>query len=407
MAEVYLGQHTSLERAVAVKILHSHVAENEALIQRFRSEAQSVSQLRHPNILQVYDFDVLDGHPYMIMEWIAGMPLNNYLRALHQNGGLLPPETTVRLIIGLAAGLDYAHERGIVHRDIKPGNVILRHDHGPIDPLRPLPLDVEPILADFGLAHLSNRAVTVSGELLGTPAYISPEQARGEEVDGRSDIYSLGMMLYEMLAGRLPFESPNETPISLILKQLTASPPAIAGLNPPVQRVLDKALAKDREQRYPRAGEFANELMLALFGREAAKVALSVPHAPLASLHNVLHLLVDQAEAYGRALPSSNYPARAAVTALTRLARQALNEARSLAESLETPKASGHPFSGREFETLKLAAEGLTNKEIAYRLGISERTVQFHMNSIFNKTSTNSRTEAVAFALRHNWIGQK
>jgi DNA-binding NarL/FixJ family response regulator len=171
--------------------------------------------------------------------------------------------------------------------------------------------------------------------------------------------------------------------------------------------VLDKALAKDRDQRYPRAGEFANELLLALFGREATRIASVVPHEPIISLQNALHLLLEHAEAYTRALPSSNYPARAAVSALTRLAQQALSEARSLAEALEPPKTSEHPLSGREFETLNLAAEGLTNKEIAYRLGISERTVQFHMNSIFNKTSTNSRTEAVAFALRNGWIGKK
>ena len=125
---------------------------------------------------------------------------------------------------------------------------------------------------------------------------------------------------------------------------------------------------------------------------------------PLAGLQNVLSLLVEQAQAYERALPANNYAARAAVAALTRLARQAQSEALSLAETLQPQGTGDHPFSPREFETLNLASEGLTNKEIAYRLGISERTVQFHINSIFHKTSTNSRTEAVALALKNGWI---
>jgi DNA-binding NarL/FixJ family response regulator len=127
---------------------------------------------------------------------------------------------------------------------------------------------------------------------------------------------------------------------------------------------------------------------------------------PLASLQNALALLVEQAQAYERALPANNYAARAAVAALARLARQAQSEALSLAESFLTQETAEHPFSPREHEVLSLAAEGLTNKEIAYRLGISERTVQFHINSIFNKTTTNSRTEAVALALRNGWIGK-
>ncbi len=129
------------------------------------------------------------------------------------------------------------------------------------------------------------------------------------------------------------------------------------------------------------------------------------PPNPLDSLQTVLDLLVDQVRVYEQVLPANNYAARAALTTLTRLARQAQSEARSLADGLEPAKSSAHPFSPREYEVLNLAADGLTNKEIAYRLGISERTVQFHINSIFNKTSTNSRTEAVAFALRNGWIG--
>jgi len=131
---------------------------------------------------------------------------------------------------------------------------------------------------------------------------------------------------------------------------------------------------------------------------------MSNPNEPLAALQNALALLVEQAQAYERALPQNNYAARAVVAALMRLAQQAKNEAVSLADSLQSQQTSEHPFSPREHQVLTIAAEGLTNKEIAYRLGISERTVQFHINSIFNKTTTNSRTEAVALALRSGWL---
>ncbi len=134
--------------------------------------------------------------------------------------------------------------------------------------------------------------------------------------------------------------------------------------------------------------------------------AMPDSNEPLASLQNALSLLIEQAQAYELALPANNYAARAAVSALTRLARQAQSEALSAAESLQPRESSEDPFSPREHEVLTLAAEGLTNKEIAYRLGISERTVQFHINSIFHKTSTNSRTEAVVLALRNKWIGK-
>jgi len=132
---------------------------------------------------------------------------------------------------------------------------------------------------------------------------------------------------------------------------------------------------------------------------------MSSSNEPLASLQNVLRLLVEQAQAYERALPRNNYAARTVVASLSKLAKQAQNEAVSLADSLQSQPTTEHPFSPREHEVLTLAADGLTNKEIAYRLGISERTVQFHINSIFNKTITNSRTEAVALALRNGWIG--
>src|SRR5215211_1627414 len=208
MAEVYLGTHLTLERRVAIKLLHSHIEEEPTLLERFHREAKVVAGLRHPNIVQIFDFDTSDGHPYIVMEYLKGPTLANYLRTLHQRSERIPLHQVARLLKALTAALDYAHEQGVIHRDIKPGNIIL-HKNGEAIPLnQPLTNDVEAIVTDFGLVRIANAASqTASGMVSGTPAYMSPEQARGDRADHRTDIYSLGVVLYEMLAGRVPFEA--------------------------------------------------------------------------------------------------------------------------------------------------------------------------------------------------------
>jgi DNA-binding CsgD family transcriptional regulator len=180
---------------------------------------------------------------------------------------------------------------------------------------------------------------------------------------------------------------------------------------------IGRTVSQDRESHYQEADDPAPDLPVNSLEFKPARDARSVP-APqpmavvaqsplLTALIDTLDLLNAQARAYERAIPPNNYPARAAVSALGELARQALTEARDLAASLEVRPSGKHPFSPREFEVLTLAAEGLTNKEIAYRLGLSERTIQFHMNSVFNRTGTSSRTEAVAMALRQGWLAAR
>jgi eukaryotic-like serine/threonine-protein kinase len=271
MAEVYLGSHLSLERPVAIKLLHSYVEEDAALRERFHREAKVVGGLRHPNIVQVFDFDTTDGHPYIVMEYLRGPTLAVYLRHLHQRKKRLSSEQVAHLLKRLAGALDYAHRQGVIHRDIKPGNIMLHNKKDDIPLDQPLPEDVEPIVTDFGLVRIMNTATqTASGFLSGTPAYMSPEQARGHQVDPRTDIYSLGVVLYEMLAGRVPFEADNT--VAVMHMHIHTAPPPIPGIAAGVQAVLERALAKDPGDRYATSQDMANAYVAAIGGRAVEQV---------------------------------------------------------------------------------------------------------------------------------------
>jgi serine/threonine protein kinase len=265
MAEVYRGIHNTLNRPVAVKILHGHLLDDDALMERFRSEAQAVANLRHTNIIQVFDFDIAEDQPYIVMEMLEGPSLADYLGTLRRAGEAMPFEMTGRIITAIAGALDYAHGRGIVHRDVKPSNIMLRSESGPLDLGQPLPPDIQPVLTDFGIARLANATIrTASGAIVGTPAYMSPEQISGTAVDARSDIYSLGVVLYEMISGRLPFSGEEETVASALIKHITEQPQPLPEAPETVQAVVFRALAKDRNDRYRKASELALDLRQAL-----------------------------------------------------------------------------------------------------------------------------------------------
>ncbi|HKJ37435.1 MAG TPA: protein kinase, partial [Anaerolineales bacterium] len=256
MAEVYLGTHITLERKVAVKIMRNPSEEHSDDLERFQREAKVVASLRHPNIVQVYDFDMVDNDPYLVMEYVEGPSLSTYLHHLHKNNQTLPLPHVARMLGSIASALQYAHNNKIVHRDIKPGNILLTSPSARIQPNQPLPDDFEPVLTDFGLIRFLDAArQTTTGVTAGTPAYMSPEQAQGEATDGQTDIYSLGIVLYEMLAGKLPFD--GETTVGILLKHVNEPPKPIPGLSPFMQNVLNKALAKKREDRFQSPSEFA------------------------------------------------------------------------------------------------------------------------------------------------------
>jgi len=256
MAEVYLGTHTTLQREVAVKILRNQYEDDEDLLERFQREARVVAKLRHQNIVQVFDYDAIDERPYIVMEYVSGPSLSKYLSVLSKTKGKLELPEISRILVGVANALQYAHNSGVIHRDIKPGNIILTSHSQQVKPGLPLPQDFEPVLTDFGLVRFLNSSrQTSAGQTAGTPAYMSPEQARGETTDGRTDIYSLGIVLYEMLTGKVPFD--GETTMSILLKHISEPPPPIPGLSNPIQKVLDKALAKNKEERFQKPSEFA------------------------------------------------------------------------------------------------------------------------------------------------------
>lgn len=254
MAVVYKAYQSTLDRYVAIKVLHGHLAFDPDFVSRFEREAKAVAALRHPNIIQVFDFDKQDDMYYMAMEFINGPTLKLELEERHQQGKLLSLKETGRLMVALCRAIDYAHSRGMVHRDLKPANFILTED-GQI------------LILDFGIAKIVGDVKhTVTGAVIGTPAYMSPEQGQGKRGDYRSDIYSLGVVLYEMVTGKVPFDA--DTPYAVIMKHISDPLPLPRTVNPNIpealERVILKALSKDPAGRFQSGLEFAAAIQKAL-----------------------------------------------------------------------------------------------------------------------------------------------
>jgi len=274
MAEVYTGTHESFGQ-VAVKVMRGLLDRDSDQLARFKREAEVIEELRHPNIVQMFDYALVDETPCIIMEYIPGPSLADYLKRLHDSKQRLPIGIVGHILTSMASALDYAHSKGMIHRDIKPANVLLRSRSEAVELDKPLPLDVEPVLTDFGLVRLLDSTMhTTAGSVSGTPTYMSPEQARGEKVDNRTDIYSFGIMLYEMLAGAVPFQA--DTTFGMLMKHINEPLPPIQGISRDLQALLDRTLAKDPSLRYESAGDLANEFMALFNGQTISPGTLHI-----------------------------------------------------------------------------------------------------------------------------------
>lgn len=245
MARVYRARDLRLNREVAVKILHDDLTRDPGFLSRFEREAQVVAGLAHPNIVPVYDVGGEDGVPYIIMEYIKGRTLKETLDA----GGPMSADRAVAIMLPILDALGYAHRLGLIHRDVKPHNILLTTNG-------------TPRLADFGIAHLVDGSTTRTAAILGSAQYLSPEQSRGEEATERSDIYACGIVMYEMLAGRPPFDGGNA--LAVANQHLNVAPPALtsvaADVTPALERAVGRALEKDPVARYADTAEMHDSL---------------------------------------------------------------------------------------------------------------------------------------------------
>ena len=265
MGVVYRAQHMHLGRTVALKLLNPELAASTEFRERFIREAQAAAELEHPNIVPVYDAGEVDGRLYIAMKFIDGTDLAHVL----EKEGTVSPERTMHMMKQLAEALDVAHQRGLIHRDVKPANALLEED----DRL---------YLTDFGLTRRvdSSRPLTATGRAVGTAAYLAPEQIRGEPLDRRVDVYALGCVLYQCLAGKPPYM--RDTDMLIMWAHVGAEPPSLSAerteLPATVDRVIKKALAKSREDRYDTCGEMIIDMSRALNPSQPLETPQSLWH---------------------------------------------------------------------------------------------------------------------------------
>lgn len=247
MANVYKGRDVRTGNQIAVKVLKEEFLDNEELVRRFKNESKAISILNHPNIVKVYDVSVTDQLQYIVMEYIDGITLKEYLK---QRNGALTWKEVVHFATQVLSALDHAHSKGIVHRDVKPQNIMLQAD-GSIK------------MMDFGIARFSRaQSQTVSDKAIGSVHYISPEQAKGDHTDARTDIYSVGVMMYEMLSGKLPFDGTGA--VSIAIMQISEKPKPLAEVAPNIpvglRQITEKAMEKDPANRYQSAQEMLDAI---------------------------------------------------------------------------------------------------------------------------------------------------
>ena len=256
MSAVYKANDPNLKRVVAIKLIHAHLSNDSNFVTRFEEEAAAVAQLRHPNIIQVFDFDhdeESDSY-YMVLEFVPGETLQQHLERLNKGGRKLSSQNAIEYMINICDAVGYAHQRGMIHRDIKPANLMIN-------------VMGQAILMDFGIAKIvGGQSHTATGAVVGTAMYMSPEQIKGESPDSRSDIYSLGVTLFEMVSGQPPYKA--DSAMTLMMMHVNDPVPDIKKLNPDVPNelvaIINKALAKDPNDRYQTVAQMAAALRNAL-----------------------------------------------------------------------------------------------------------------------------------------------
>jgi len=270
MSAVYKATDPNLKRVVAIKLIHPHLSNDPDFVKRFEEEATAVAQLRHPGIIQVYDFNHDDDTYYMVLEFVPGETIQQHLKRLNDSGRHLSVPDAIQYIADICDAVAYAHQRGMIHRDIKPANLMLN-------------VMGEAILMDFGIAKIvGGQRHTATGAVVGTAMYMAPEQIKGESPDRRADIYSLGVTLFEMLSGRPPFEA--DSAMTLMMMHVNDPVPDLRTLNPEVPddliAVINKSLAKSPDDRYQSASQMAAALRNVLGRIKTGATTVEPPESP-------------------------------------------------------------------------------------------------------------------------------